>query len=108
MLPVIGSFGGMLRHGLPYYDRLHVMMQKVSEVHGRVMALNMGTETWVILSGLEEVKEFSMKESATHRPRTNDVLSGSDHIKTSSLPLSSFFHLHRPVLFRKTLGSHHV
>ena len=61
MLPIIGSFGGMLRHGSSYYDRLHVMMKKVSDVHGRVMALNMGTETWVVLSGLDEVKEFSME-----------------------------------------------
>ena len=39
MLPVIGSFGGMLRYGLTYYDRLHVMMKKVSDVHGRTMAV---------------------------------------------------------------------
>ena len=52
------------------------MMKKVSDVHGRVMSLTMGSDNWVVLSGLDEIKEFSMKDTATYRPRKNDVLSG--------------------------------
>lgn len=51
------------------------MMKKVSDVHGRVMSLTMGSDNWVVLSGLDEIKEFSMKDTATYRPRKNDVLS---------------------------------
>ena len=55
---------------------MHVFMKKVSDVHGRVMSLTMGSDNWVVLSGLDEIKEFSMKDTATYRPRKNDVLSG--------------------------------
>ena len=69
---------------------MHVLMKKVSDVHGRVMSLAMGSDNWVVLSGLDEIKEFSMKDTATYRPRKNDVLSGN-HEQQKFKVLSKFY-----------------
>ena len=41
----------------------------MSEHYGKVMRVMLGDQEWFILSGLEEIKQFSMKEESTfHLP----------------------------------------
>ena len=42
---------------------------RMSEHYGKVMRVMLGDQEWFILSGLEEIKQFSMKEESTfHLP----------------------------------------
>ena len=63
-----------MRH-LGDFGRMHVAMKKISDVYGRCMRIGLGNQVWVSLSGLDEIRDFSMQDSATYRPRSNDVLS---------------------------------
>ena len=36
--------------------------------YGPVMSVALGEDVWVVLSGLEEIKDFSMREEAVDRP----------------------------------------
>ena len=53
---------------------MHVVMRRLSDVYGRFMAIELGSELWVVLSGLDEIKEYSMNDEATYRLRSNNTL----------------------------------
>ena len=36
--------------------------------YGPVMSVGLGTDVWVVLSGLEAIRDFSMREEAVARP----------------------------------------
>ena len=44
------------------------LIYRLSEDYGPVMTVALGSDVWVILSGLEAIKEFGMNEAAVARP----------------------------------------
>ena len=44
------------------------LIYRLSKDYGPVMTVALGSDVWVILSGLEAIKEFGMNEAAVARP----------------------------------------
>lgn len=44
------------------------VMHRLSEIHGNTMRVGLGSDVWIILTGLEEIKEFTMMDETTFRP----------------------------------------
>ena len=43
-------------------------MHRLSQLHGPVMSVALGGDVWVVLTGLEAIKQFSMMDETTGRP----------------------------------------
>ena len=43
-------------------------MYNLSKTYGNCLTVGLGPDEWVILSGLQEIKEFSMNPNALSRP----------------------------------------
>ena len=66
----------------------HTCVCRMSEVYGRVMRVMLGDQEWIVLSGLEEIKQFAMtQESTFHLPsRTfNEMYSFDEPLGNPSL-----------------------
>ena len=49
-------------------------MHRLAEQHRtRAMTVGLGTDLWVVLSGLDEIKKFSMSDEATFRPEMHNL-----------------------------------
>ena len=44
------------------------VMHRLGEIHGSVLKVGLGSDVWVVLTGLEEIKQFTMMEETTSRP----------------------------------------
>ena len=66
----MGSFISLLRAGDGKNTFLEplVPMTKLCKQYGNVMSIGLGSDQWVVLSGLEEIKAFSMNSEAVSRP----------------------------------------
>nr|AKH03515.1 cytochrome P450 3076A1 [Paracyclopina nana] len=67
-LPLMGSCVSLLKTGKNVFREPHLAMSKLSQIYGNIMSVGLGSDTWVILSGFDEIREFSMKSEATSRP----------------------------------------
>ena len=64
----MGSFFSLLKLGKNALLEPLVPVTKLCQTYGNVMSIGLGSEQWVILSGFEEIKAFSMKSEAVSRP----------------------------------------
>jgi len=68
IVPFIGSAISLLRASKNPLGEPYAAMANLSRIYGNIMSVGLGNETWVVLSGFKEIKEFSMKSSAVSRP----------------------------------------
>ncbi len=71
-LPLMGSFISLLqaggRSGKNALLEPLVPMSTLCKRYGNIMSVGLGSDQWVVLSGFEEIKAFSMKTEAVSRP----------------------------------------
>jgi len=63
-------------------------MHKLACQYGPVMSVALGEDVWVVLTGLDAIKEFSMLDEATHRP---DMASLDEIYSIGGKPLGVIF-----------------
>ena len=66
--PFYGSLLTLLRQDRKAIYEPHRAMYNLSKKYGNILTVGLGDQEWVILSGLPEIKEFSMKPEALSRP----------------------------------------
>nr|AKH03516.1 cytochrome P450 3076A2 [Paracyclopina nana] len=67
-IPLIGSAVALLGASKNPLREPYAAMANLSRKYGGIMTVGLGNETWIVLSGLKEIKEFSMKSEAVSRP----------------------------------------
>ena len=71
-LPLMGSFISLLKAssgtGKNAFLEPLVPMSTLCKHYGNVMSVGLGVDQWVVLSGFEEIKAFSMNSEAISRP----------------------------------------
>lgn len=90
--PMMGSTISLLRTGKNMFLEPHAAMAKLSLQYGRIMSVGLGDETWIVLSGFDEIKEFSMKSEAVsrpHMPALNELYAYNERLGTKSSGKSS-------------------
>lgn len=55
------------------YRAMHGASQKYAKGHG-AMTIGLGSDFWVILNGIDEIKKFSMSDHGVDRPDLGSLL----------------------------------
>lgn len=76
-MPLMGSFASLVRtainEGKNALSEPLFPVSVLCKQYGNVMSLGLGSDQWVVLSGLEEIKAFGMKTEAMARPPMPDL-----------------------------------
>jgi hypothetical protein len=74
-IPMMGSAIGMIGvHPDPIQDP-HDAMLNLSKIYGNIMTVFLGDDDWIVLSGFDEIKAFSMNSEAIQRPHNATLMS---------------------------------
>ncbi len=74
----MGSAPALLSRSLTALTNPQEAMHLLSKRYGPIMSVGLGSDVWVVLSGMEEIKSFCMKDETIDRPESamfNDVYS---------------------------------
>lgn len=67
-LPLLGSGISLLWTSKNAISQPHKAMEKLCKKYGNIMSVGLGIDQWIVLSGFEEIKNFSMRSEGISRP----------------------------------------
>ena len=73
--PLFGSIHKLVVNFPECFTAVHKSTMNICQKYGHITKLGLGSEEWVILTGFEEIKEFSMKSEAISRPHMPALIS---------------------------------